>query len=83
LRGRSLACSASGERAFASFIVMGKNILMLTDGGELVLFAADPAKFEAAGRVQACGATWCSAAYAEGKLYLRDAKRLLRVELAP
>ena len=34
-------------RAFATFIVMGKNILMLTDGGELVLFAANPAKFEA------------------------------------
>jgi outer membrane protein assembly factor BamB len=74
---------AAGERAFATFIVMGKNILMLTDGGQLVLFAATPAKFEAAGRAQACGVTWCSPAYADGGLYLRDAKSLLCLDLAP
>jgi outer membrane protein assembly factor BamB len=74
---------ASGDRAFATFIVMGKNMLMLTDGGELVLFAANPAKFEVAGRVQACGLTWSSPAYADGKLYLRDAKTLLCLDLVP
>jgi outer membrane protein assembly factor BamB len=74
---------AGGDRAFATFIVMGKNILMLADSGELVLFAANPAKFEAVGRVQACGATWCSPAYADGRLYLRDAKTLLCLDLAP
>ena len=72
----------AGERAFATFIVLGKNILMLTDGGELILFAANPARFEAAGRVQVCGATWSSPAYADGSLYLRDAKTLLCLELA-
>jgi outer membrane protein assembly factor BamB len=74
---------AAGERAFATFLVLGKNILTLTDGGELVLFRANPAKFEAAGRLQACGMTWCSPAYADGKLYVRDAKALLCVDLAP
>jgi outer membrane protein assembly factor BamB len=74
---------AAGDRAFATFIVMGKNILMLTDGGELVLFAAKPARFEAAGRAQVCGVTWCSPAYADGRLYLRDAKTLLCLDLAP
>jgi outer membrane protein assembly factor BamB len=74
---------AAGDRAFASFLVMGQNILMLTDGGELVLFAANPARFEVAGRAQACGATWCSPAYADGRLYLRDARNLLCLDLAP
>jgi len=74
---------AAGERAFATFIVMGKNILMLGDSGELVLFAANSAKFEASGRTQACGVTWCSPAYADGGLYLRDAKTLLCLDLAP
>ena len=74
---------ASGDRAFASFIVMGRNILMLNDGGELILFAANPARYEEAGRVQVCGVTWCSPAYADGSLYLRDAKNLLCLDLAP
>jgi outer membrane protein assembly factor BamB len=74
---------AAGDRAFATLIVMGKNVLMLTDGGELVLFAAQPARFEAAGRTQACGATWCAPAYADGSLYLRDAKTLFCLDLAP
>jgi len=73
----------AGERAFATFLVMGKNILMLSDSGELVLFAANPAKFEAVGRMQACGLTWCSPAYADRRLYLRDAKNLFCLDLAP
>jgi outer membrane protein assembly factor BamB len=74
---------ASSDRAFAAFIVMGKNILMLADSGDLVLFAANPARFEAAGRAQVCGMTWCSPAYSEGSLYLRDAKNLIRLDLVP
>jgi len=74
---------AAGERAFATFLVMGKNILMLSDSGELILFAANPAMFEAAGRLQACGVTWSSPAFADGRLYLRDAKSLFCLDLAP
>jgi outer membrane protein assembly factor BamB len=74
---------AGGDQAFATFIVMGKNILMLNDSGELVLFAANPAKFTAVGRLQACGSTWCSPAYADGRLYVREAKTLLCLDLAP
>ena len=70
-----------GSRAEAAFLVMGKNILILTDGGELVLFAADPAGYRELGRTQACGVTWCNPAYADGRLYLRDAKELVCLEL--
>ncbi len=70
-----------GSRAEAAFLVMGKSILTLTDGGELVLFAADPAGYRELGRTQACGVTWCNPAYADGRLYLRDAKELICLEL--
>ena len=70
-----------GSRAEAAFLVMGKNILTLTDGGELVLFAADPAGYRELGRTQACGVTWCNPAYSDGRLYLRDAKELVCLEL--
>jgi len=70
-----------GERAFASFLVMGENILMLSDGGELILFAAKPAGFELISRAQACGTTWCSPAYADGRLYVRDSRALFCLQL--
>ena len=60
---------------------MGKNILMLTDSGELVLFAADPAGYRELGRTQACGNTWCNPAYAGGRLYLRDARELICLQV--
>ena len=73
--------STSAEQAEAAFLIMGKNIATLTDGGEFVLFAADPKEYKEISRIQVCGKTWCNPAYADGKLYLRDAKELRRVEL--
>ncbi|HEY3321442.1 MAG TPA: PQQ-binding-like beta-propeller repeat protein [Planctomycetota bacterium] len=71
------------DRAYASFVVMGKNILMLTDTGQLILFAADPKEYRELGRAQVCGATLCNPAYVDGKLYLRDAKELICLQLLP
>lgn len=62
----------AAAKAHASFLVMGGNILASTDGGELVLMAADPKGFRQISRVQVCGTTWSSPAYADGKLYVRD-----------
>jgi hypothetical protein len=56
---------------------------LLTDSGELVLFAANPSEFKELGRAQVCGLNWCNPAYADGKLYLRDARELICVELLP
>ncbi|MDX1952469.1 MAG: PQQ-binding-like beta-propeller repeat protein [Verrucomicrobiota bacterium] len=64
--------SSSADKAHAAFIVMGENILCLTDGGELLLFAANPEQFTERGRVQVCGVNWCNPAYADGRLYVRD-----------
>jgi outer membrane protein assembly factor BamB len=74
--------SSSADKAFASFITMGDRVLMLNDSGELILFAADPRQFTQLGRVQVCGSNWCHPAYADGRLYLRDHKQLMCVELA-
>lgn len=46
-----------GGQAHVGLIVMGKNILCLTDGGELVLFEAAPAAFKQVSRVQVSGIT--------------------------
>ena len=64
--------TSSADKAHTSFIVLGKNILALTDSGEVVLFAAEPAEFREIGRAQVCGVNWCNPAYADGRLYLRD-----------
>jgi hypothetical protein len=48
---------------------------MLTDGGTLVLFAADPKEPREISRVQVCGANWCNPAYVDGNLFLRDGLR--------
>ena len=60
------------KRAMAAFIVMGENILSLSSGGELCLFAASPKGFKELGRTQACGINWCMPAYVDGKLLVRD-----------
>ena len=73
--------NTSAEQAEAAFLIMGKNLAALTDSGELVLFAADPQAYREISRIQVCGKNWCNPAYANGQLYLRDAKELRRVEL--
>jgi outer membrane protein assembly factor BamB len=67
--------TSSADKAYAGFIVLGQNILTLTDSGTLILFAADPKEPRELGRVQVCGANWCNPAYVDGKLYLRDGNR--------
>jgi outer membrane protein assembly factor BamB len=72
-----------GGRAEAAFLVMGGNILSLTDAGELIFFAADPREYREVARTQACGRTWCNPAYVAGRLHLRDARELLCLQLVP
>ena len=64
--------TTSADKAHAAFLVMGKNILVSTDGGELALIAAEPKECREISRAQVCGLNWCNPAYADGKLYLRE-----------
>ena len=73
--------------AHASFLGLGKNILVCTDGGQLVLIAAEATECRELGRAQVCGLNWCNPAYANGRLYVRDGIKttgnLFCVELLP
>jgi len=64
--------TSSAEVAYASFLVLGANLLVCTDGGEAVLLAGDPKASAELGRAKVCGENWSSPAYANGRLYLQD-----------
>jgi outer membrane protein assembly factor BamB len=68
--------TSPADKAHVGMINIGdRSILMLTDAGELVLFAAEGAECRELGRVQVCGANWCNPALVGTRLYLRDGIR--------
>lgn len=73
----------SPEYAHLAIIVLGENLLILTETGEVVLVAAAPKEFKELGRAQVCRSNWCNPAYADGKLFLRDDRELICVDLMP
>jgi outer membrane protein assembly factor BamB len=75
--------AGSASNAHAGMIVMGDRILVLTDGGRLILMAADERGYRELGGAQVCGHNWCNPAYAEGNLFLRDDRELWCVRLMP
>ena len=75
--------SDSGAKGYAAFLVMGENILMLAESGELFLIAADPKELRTIATAKAGGRNWCNPAYADGKLFLRDEKELRCLQLLP
>jgi hypothetical protein len=60
-----------GENVSAT-ILLGRDLLVQTDRGELLLLAADPVKYVEKGRIQICGKTWSHPAYVDGKLFVRE-----------
>lgn len=74
--------AGTGGSAYAGMLVMGKNLLILTDRGEVILAAADPTAFREISRAQVCGKNWCVPAYADGLLIGRDERELWCVQLA-
>jgi outer membrane protein assembly factor BamB len=73
--------TSNGGKAYAGMIVMGKNLLILADDGQLVMISADSSAYHEVGRTQGCGTNWCNPAYADGKLFLRDANELRCLDL--
>jgi len=65
----------SGDKTYGGFIAIGNRILILTDSGELVLLAADPANYRELGRVQVAAANWTNPALSDDVVYLRDGLR--------
>jgi outer membrane protein assembly factor BamB len=67
----------------AALLRTGDNkLLMHSDSGELVLIDPDPKEYRELCRAKICGQTWAHPAIANGKLYVRDARELLCVQLA-
>jgi outer membrane protein assembly factor BamB len=71
------------RKPYAAHLVLRDNILTLTDSGQLFLTAADPKECRTLSQTQVSGDNWCSPAYANGKLFLRDNQELRCVQLMP
>lgn len=71
-----------GRKDYASTIVVGKRLMVLTEDGQLLLLEANPEKYTELARLQVCGNTWSFPAYAKGKLYVRDGRQLMSLKLA-
>lgn len=56
-------------------------LLLVEEGGSLVLLDADPKEYRELSRSKICGTTWAHPAVADGKLYIRDNRELLCVDL--
>jgi hypothetical protein len=54
---------------------------MLEEAGDLVLIDPDPKEYRELARAKVCGHVWAHAALADGKLYVRDDKDVLCLEL--
>jgi outer membrane protein assembly factor BamB len=64
--------TTSADKSEGACIVFQDKILLLTDGGRLVLFEANPAEFKEAATSQVCGLNWCNPACVNGNLYVRE-----------
>lgn len=61
-----------GKEFSATVALDDKTLLVVTDMGELVLIAADPAGYKELGRAQVSGKTWSTPAVANGAVYIRE-----------
>jgi outer membrane protein assembly factor BamB len=57
-------------------------LLMLEEGGDLVLLDSNPKAYRELARSKVCGNTWAHPALADGRLLVRDGKELICVQLA-
>ena len=71
-----------GAKDYAATIALGSKLLVLTEPGELVLLEANPENGVELGRLQVCGSTWSHPAYGNGKLFVRDGRQLLCLDLS-
>jgi outer membrane protein assembly factor BamB len=66
----------------ASLLRTGNDqLLMLDDAGNLMLLEPNPEEYRELCRSQVCGKTWAHPALADGRLYLRDEKELICLQL--
>lgn len=71
------------DTGFASFLVAGKNLLILAERGQLLLATPSMTGCKVVGRSTVCGRNWCNPAYVDGKLIVRDSKSLKCIRVVP
>lgn len=57
-------------------------LLFLDDGGNLALLEPNAKEYKELSKSKVCGETWAHPALSDGKLYLRDDKKLIALKLA-
>jgi outer membrane protein assembly factor BamB len=57
-------------------------LLLVEEPGNLVLLQPDPKEYRELARSKICGNTWAHLALADGRLYIRDGKELVCVDLS-
>ena len=57
-------------------------LLMLDDEGNLMLLQPDPAGYKELSRAKVCGPTWAHPALVDGRVYVRDEKELICLQVA-
>src|SRR5262249_3881626 len=66
----------------ATLLRTGNNkLLMLEEAGNLVLFDPDPKEYRELARSKVCGETWAHPALANSRLYVRDNKEVICLQL--
>jgi outer membrane protein assembly factor BamB len=66
----------------ASLLRTGDNkLLLLEEAGDLVLVDPSPKEYRELARAKVCGQTWAHPALANGRLYVRDNKELICLQL--
>lgn len=82
--GNELWSKSKVGKYHAALLRTGDNkLLMLDDAGNLILLQPDPKEYRELARSKVCGATWAHPAVADGRLYVRDDKELLCLQLVP
>ncbi len=80
--GKELWKKGKVGKYHASLLRTGDDkLLMLEEKGRLVLFAADPKGYRELASSKVCGKTWAHPAISDGRLYIRDNKELICVDL--
>ncbi len=73
--------SQPGLGDYAALSVINDRLLALNSTGELLVLKLNPAKYELLGQFQACGKTWTSPAYSDGKLFIKDGANITAIQL--
>lgn len=74
----------AGRYGYGQFVMAGAHLVILTEGGELVLVKANPEKHEELARFQAIdGKTWNPPAIAGGRLIVRNTSEMACFRLMP